>query len=54
LKNGEFELRIPYSDPRELIMDILKYGPEVEVLRPKKLRDAVAVRLNEAAVQYKK
>jgi len=54
LKNGEFELRIPYSDPRELIMDILKSGPEVEVLRPKKLRDVVAERLKVAAGQYRK
>ncbi|HEB86416.1 MAG TPA: WYL domain-containing protein [Gammaproteobacteria bacterium] len=54
LKNGGFELRIPYSDPTELIMDILKYGPDVEVLRPKKLRDAVAARLSSAAAQYKK
>ncbi len=54
LKNGSFEMRIPYSDPRELIMDILKYGPEVEVLKPEKLRDAVAESLNAAAVQYKK
>ena len=35
-------------------MDILKYGPEVEVLKPEKLRDAVAESLNAAAVQYKK
>lgn len=54
LKNGGYEPRIPYSDPRELIMDILKYGPEVEVLKSKKLRDAAAARLNEAAAQYKK
>lgn len=54
LKDGGFELRIPYSDPRELIMDILKYGPDVEVLKPKKLRDAVAERLSCAAARYKK
>ncbi|VAW80933.1 hypothetical protein MNBD_GAMMA14-745 [hydrothermal vent metagenome] len=54
LKDGGFELRIPYGDPTELIMDILKYGPDVEVLKPKKLRDVVAVRLNDAAARYKK
>jgi len=53
LKDGGFELRIPYSDPRELIMDILKHGPEVEVLRPKKLRDAIVERLKAAARQYR-
>ncbi len=54
LENGGFELRIPYGDPTELIMDILKYGPEVEVLRPKALREAVAARLRRAARQYRK
>ncbi len=54
LRNGGFELRIPYGDPTELIMDILKYGPDVEVLRPKKLRDVVVERLKTAAGQYRK
>jgi len=54
LKNGGFELRIPYGALTELIMDILKYGLEVEVLKPKKLRDAVAKRLSEAVARYKK
>jgi len=52
LKNGGLELRIPYGDPRELIMDILKYGPDVEVLRPQALRAAVAQRLRAAALRY--
>ncbi len=54
LKDGGFELSIPYSDPTELIMNILKYGPEVEVPRPKKLRGAVAKRLSEAVARDKK
>ncbi len=54
LKNGGFELRIPYSDSRELIMDILKYGPDVEVLRPKKLREVVMERLKAASQQYRR
>ena len=54
LKDGSFQLKVPYSDDRELIMDILKYGPDVEVLRPKKLREAVAERLQAAGRQYRK
>lgn len=54
LKDGGIELRIPYSDPRELIMDILKYGPEVDVLAPKTLRREVAARLARAAARYEK
>lgn len=48
-----YELRIPYSDPRELMMDILKYGPEVEVLAPEALRQAVAARLRAALDLYR-
>jgi predicted DNA-binding transcriptional regulator YafY len=47
-----FELQIPYSDPRELLMDILKYGPEVEVIAPPGLRTMVAERLVDAANLY--
>jgi predicted DNA-binding transcriptional regulator YafY len=36
--DGSFVLEIPYRDDRELIMDILKHGPEVEVLAPRGLR----------------
>jgi len=34
-------------------MDILKYGPQVEVLAPAELREQVAQRLREAAAQYR-
>lgn len=54
LENGSYELRIPYSDPRELLMDILKYGPDVEVISPETLRDAVAERLLQALKNYRK
>lgn len=42
LPNGTYELRVPYSDPRELVRDILQHGPEVEVIAPKTLRAYVA------------
>jgi predicted DNA-binding transcriptional regulator YafY len=35
---GRYCLELPYSDDRELIMDILRHGPEVEVLAPRELR----------------
>lgn len=41
LDDGRYELCIPYSDPRELMMDILKYGADVEVVAPLDLRQAV-------------
>ncbi len=51
-KDGSYVLEIPYSDDRELVMDILKYGPEVEVLEPAALRRRVAEQLKEAAKKY--
>lgn len=48
-----YELQVPYADPRELVMDILKYGPDVEVVAPEELREQVATRLQEAAAQYR-
>ena len=40
--SGAWTLKIPFSDPRELVMDILRYGPCVEVIAPDFLRDSVA------------
>jgi predicted DNA-binding transcriptional regulator YafY len=52
LTDGRYELRIPYRDDRELVMDILRYGPDVEVVAPEGLRDEVARRLKAALAQY--
>ena len=52
LEDGRYELRLPYSDDRELLMDILKYGAEVEVVAPNALREAVKKQLDVAAGQY--
>ena len=50
--DGSYLLKVPYSDPRELVMDILKYGHEVEVLAPPALRRRVATELAAAAAVY--
>lgn len=52
LDGGYYELRIPYAQPQELIRDILAHGPNVEVLAPQALRDAVAQRLRTALANY--
>ena len=52
LTDGRYELRIPYRDDRELVMDVLKHGPDVEVISPDSLRDAVAKRLQTALHFY--
>jgi predicted DNA-binding transcriptional regulator YafY len=52
LENGSYELRIPYSDPRELAMDVLKHGAEVEVVEPESLREMVRAQLLDALKKY--
>jgi predicted DNA-binding transcriptional regulator YafY len=50
-KDGTYVLEVPFSAEKELMMDILKFGPEVEVVGPPSLRDAVVQsvkRMNEA------
>lgn len=39
--DGSYVLELPYSDSRELVMDILRQGADVEVLGPPALRDEV-------------
>jgi predicted DNA-binding transcriptional regulator YafY len=53
LTDGRYELRIPYRDPRELIMDILRHGAEVEVIKPEGLRQQLAAELGRALSQYR-
>jgi len=45
---------VPYSDDRELLMDILKYGAEVEVIAPEALRAVVEKAHEPAASQYRR
>lgn len=52
LADGSYELTIPYRHPQELVLDILRYGPEVEVIEPASLREEVAARLRQAAAIY--
>lgn len=52
LIDGSYELAVPYGNPTELVMDILKYGPEVEVVAPPDLRDLVKRRLSESLARY--
>jgi hypothetical protein len=34
LEDGRYELRIPYRESRELVMDVLRHGADVEVFEP--------------------
>jgi predicted DNA-binding transcriptional regulator YafY len=52
LPDGSYELRIPYHDQRELVMDILRHGPEVIVSEPQPLVDEVKRQLDAARSRY--
>lgn len=49
---GAWTLELPFSSARELVMDIMRYGPEVEVISPDFLRAAVAESARKAAAMY--
>jgi len=51
-EEGSWRLELPFSNARELIMDILRYGAEVEVLAPEFLREAVAAEARRTADRY--
>jgi predicted DNA-binding transcriptional regulator YafY len=49
LDDGSYELRVPYADDRELIMDIMKHS----VVEPAKLRQRVAVEFAASRKHYR-
>ncbi len=52
LEDGRYELSIPYCHPGELVMDLLRYGPDVEVVRPEALRNEIQARLLQTLKHY--
>jgi predicted DNA-binding transcriptional regulator YafY len=52
--DGSYVLEVPYSQEPELVMDILKYGADVEVLSPPSLRRRVEEELAGAAGRYRR
>jgi len=51
-KEGAFHLWVPYANDTELTMEILRYGPDVEVLEPAELREKVRSRIEEMSRVY--
>jgi predicted DNA-binding transcriptional regulator YafY len=49
---GRYELQVPYSDPTELAMDILRHGDSVIVAGDKSLAALIGKRLRSAAARY--
>ena len=46
-------LLVPYSDPTEIVGEILRWGSRVEVLEPQDLRDQVSSEAERIAALYK-
>ena len=52
LKDGRYELKVPYSNSRELLMDVLKYGADAEIVAPVSLREEMKIMLQLAVGAY--
>ena len=52
LEDGGYELKVPYTDDRELMMDVLKFGEDCTVLAPEAFRLAVAKKLSDSIANY--
>ena len=52
LADGRYELKVPYSVPRELLMDVLHYGADAEIVEPKVLREQARAHLQLALGNY--
>ena len=52
LPDGRYELKLPYSNSRELLMDVLRYGADSEVVAPVPLREEMKIMLQLALGAY--
>jgi predicted DNA-binding transcriptional regulator YafY len=50
--DGSLRMRIPYSEPTELVMDVLRHGPNVRVLSPPELVLEVQGQLQATLASY--
>ena len=50
--DGSLRMRIPYSDSTELVMDVLRHGPNVRVMAPPELVDEVRTQLEQTLRGY--
>ncbi|AWH54843.1 transcriptional regulator [Stenotrophomonas sp. ESTM1D_MKCIP4_1] len=52
LPDGRYELKVPYSVSRELLMDVLHYGSDAEIVEPVMLREQAKALLDLALTNY--
>jgi predicted DNA-binding transcriptional regulator YafY len=53
LPDGSYLLEIPYSDERELVGDILRFGSDVQVISPDSLRNQILAELEKSVSEYR-
>ena len=53
LADGRYQLEVPYADERELIMDVMRYLPDVEITAPASLKQQLVSYLKEALKKHK-
>ncbi|MBS7458823.1 helix-turn-helix transcriptional regulator [Coralloluteibacterium stylophorae] len=54
LPDGRYELRLPYGNAKELLMDVLRYGADAEVVDPPALREQARTMLQLALAAYER
>ena len=54
LPDGRYQLKIPYSNAKELLMDVLRYGADAEITEPVSLREQAKTLLQLAVAAYEK
>ena len=52
LSDGRYQLEVPYADERELIMDVMRHLPEVEVVSPASLKHLLVQHLEESIKKH--
>ena len=52
LPDGRYELKVPYSTGRELLMDVMHYGADAEIVEPASLREQARALLSLALSNY--
>ena len=54
LPDGRYQRKIPYSNAKELLMDVLRYGADAEIVEPESLRQQARTLLQLALSAYER
>ena len=52
LPDGRYQLKLPYGNARELLMDVLRYGADAQIIEPESLRQQARTMLQLALSAY--